>query len=80
MGEVLFLVQPKVSEETVELFNALAAAAARGDIIGAGVMVIFPMKHFGLDLAGAAKHDPTWIRGILAKFNDELAKLPANDE
>lgn len=77
MGAVVFLVPAVVSHETVNLFRALAAAAERGEIIGAAVSCDYPGpgNNFALHVVGASKADPTHTRGALCQFDDELSKL-----
>lgn len=81
MGVVLTLVDPAISEETVQFFKSLAAAAERGEIVGAAVVYIkpggFPWR-FALDISGCAWRDPTFVRGTLNQFDKVLADLPAN--
>ncbi len=75
---VVSLVARPVSQETVDLFNELAAAAARGEIDGAAVACTYPGPghHFGLHVTGVARSDPTHTRGAFNQFDIELSKLP----
>lgn len=75
---VVSLVPHSVSQETVDLFDALADAARRGDINGAAVSFTYPgpERHFGLCIAGAARRDPTHASGSLNKFIIELSNMP----
>lgn len=77
MGDVVELLQAVVSEETINLFRALAAAAERGEIIGAAVACDYPGpgNHFALHVVGASKAHPRLTRGTLCQFDEELSKL-----
>lgn len=77
MGSVVSLVPGVISQETIDLFDSLAAAARRGEVNGAAVACNYPGPghHFGLHVAGSARYDPTHTRGELNQFDIELSKL-----
>jgi hypothetical protein len=82
MGDIVRLVQPGISVESVEMLRfAISTLQGGGAVpIGAALILLYPGRHFVLDLAGSARSDPTRLQGVLSRFNDELGKLPPYPE
>jgi hypothetical protein len=74
--ELLTLVQHPVSKEIVDMLTDQLAAALRGELSGAMLVVHFPGRDFAIFAAGTCKDDPTRARGTACKLDDTLAELP----
>lgn len=82
MGEVVKLVRPVISVESVEMLRfAISTLQGGGEVpIGAALILLYPGRHFVLDMAGSARSDPTRLQGVLSRFNYEIGKLPPEPE
>lgn len=78
MGVLLKLVQSRVSRDTLDMLASAKEAAEEGRVVGAAIILIHPGGlHFSIDYAGrfVVTH-PALVRGMVAKLDDCLAKLP----
>lgn len=57
------------------MLGSAILSATRDGAIGGAVVLFFPGREIVIDVAGVARDDPTYTRGALCKFDDELAKL-----
>lgn len=76
MGNVVRLVPPAVSKDTLEMLGAALEGAKRDGAIGGLLVIFYAGRHYVLDAAGIAKDDPDYARGMLCRLDDKLATLP----
>ena len=49
--------------------------ARAGRLIGLALVAMYTQREYIVDVAGEAKRNPTYTRGMLALLDDELAKI-----
>lgn len=69
------LVQEHIAKDCVEAFKELHVAAATGQIIGAGIVVMLKRRRFFVDTCGEGANDPHLMRGLLRALDDELCEV-----
>jgi hypothetical protein len=77
-------VEPKVhlaiapasaSREAVQVLESLLEEARAGRVVGLAWVVIRPGLGFEVDVAGEARRQPVFARGLCRVLDDQLAKL-----
>lgn len=66
------LVRDVVSHDTVECLEQLLEAARAGEVIGLVFGAMLKRKRYMVNLAGEARRDPTYARGVVGAIEDEL--------
>lgn len=72
------LVPDRVSRGTVRALEQLLADARRGELIGIGFVGMYRQREYVANVAGEAKRNPTFTRGMLRALDDELGRLVNN--
>ena len=75
MGDVLQLLDRKVSSETISKLARLLLEAQAGKLIGIALVAWYGGVDYDVDAAGETRRCPTITRGMLCKLDDELAAL-----
>ena len=75
LSNVVGIVQPAVSAETVEAIEFPLAEARAGHIIGLAWISLHPGDQYRVDVVGEAGRQPVFVRGTLPVLDDELAKI-----
>lgn len=66
-------VPSQISQDTVECLTALLEQAKRGEVLGMVAGVVLKRSRYSVHLAGEAKRNPTYARGIIAVLDDRAA-------
>lgn len=78
MGKVFELVETSVSLDSLNSVLALLDQIRSKEVVGVAFIAIYRgSDEYTLDLAGEAKHRPTFVRGALKNLDDQLAILTA---
>lgn len=79
MGDILRLVEPIVSEDTVLALEVLLAEAKAGRLIGLAYAGLYPAKEYVVDVAGGAKSEPLRAHSLVALLAHELIRIHRAD-
>lgn len=75
MGELLQLVDPVVSSETLDAITQLLEEVRAGRVVGVAWIARHRGNLFTADAVGTAKDDPVHTRGMLKVLDDELGQM-----
>lgn len=75
MGQILDLVRPAVSVETIDALLFLLEEARAGRVLGVAWVAVHAGRRFTGDAVGETRTHPTFTRGMLRVLDDELGKL-----
>ena len=69
------LVPDKISHDTMDCLQALAAQAKSGDVIGIAYAVMYRERSYIVNTAGELHRNPAFARGVVAVLDDELSRM-----
>lgn len=75
MGDVVSLIRPTVSEDTVMALEILLAEARAGQLVGIAYVGIYPARAYVVDMAGEAKKAPIFTLGTVVILEDQIARF-----
>lgn len=77
MGDVFVLIQPsrRQESETVKALEQLLAQARAGEIVGLAYTALRENRSYSVGLAGEARCDPTYTKGMLGVLDNELDRI-----
>jgi hypothetical protein len=75
VGDILKLVEPTVSPETVAVLTDLLQQAKAGQVVGVAFVAVHNLQDYTVDVAGVVRIRPTLIRGMVRALDDELGRL-----
>lgn len=72
------LLKPGVSRDTIDCLTTLLDQAKKGDLVGLAFGAIMRNSNYSVHATGAARHNPTFTRGIVRALDDKLSTLVNN--
>lgn len=75
MADVLRLIVPQASAETVAVLSELLHEAREGRIVGIAYVAMHKAYEYSFDIAGETRRVPTFTRGMLRGLDDQLSRL-----
>jgi hypothetical protein len=75
VGDILKIVEPTVSPETVAVLTDLLQKAKAGQVVGVAFVAIHNYQDYTVDVAGVVRIRPTLVRGMVRALDDELGRL-----